>query len=51
MSFETLSKTPMQGSLTSDPDRFSDEAWNLLLASQDVARRWRHGHLDVEHIL
>ncbi|MCP9850030.1 ATP-dependent Clp protease ATP-binding subunit [Cyanobium sp. Morenito 9A2] len=39
------------GSLTSEPDRFSDAAWDLLLASQDQARRWRHGQLDVEHLL
>ncbi len=38
-------------SLTTDPDRFSDQAWELLLASQDVARRWRHGAMDVEHLL
>ena len=51
MSAETLSNNSMQGSLTTDPDRFSDESWNLLLSSQDVARRWRHGNLDVEHVL
>ena len=51
MSSETLSNKSMQGSLTTDPDRFSDDSWNLLLASQDAARRWRHGHLDVEHLL
>ncbi|MFM8259614.1 MAG: ATP-dependent Clp protease ATP-binding subunit [Vulcanococcus sp.] len=38
-------------SLTSEPDRFSDPAWDLLLASQDQARRWRHGQMDVEHLL
>jgi len=38
-------------SLTAEPDRFSDEAWDLLLAGQDLARRWRHGELDVEHLL
>ncbi len=38
-------------SLTSEPDRFSDDAWELLLASQDTARRWRHGAMDVEHLL
>ncbi|MFM7733040.1 MAG: ATP-dependent Clp protease ATP-binding subunit [Cyanobium sp.] len=38
-------------SLTGDPERFSDDAWELLLASQDQARRWRHGSLDVEHLL
>ena len=38
-------------SLTGDPDRFSDDAWDLLLASQDQARRWRHASMDVEHLL
>ena len=42
---------PARGSLTHEPDRFSDEAWDLLLAGQDVARRWRHEQLDVEHLL
>jgi ATP-dependent Clp protease ATP-binding subunit ClpB len=41
----------MSVSLTSTPDRFSDEAWELLIAGQDQARRWRHGTLDVEHLL
>ncbi|KZR86085.1 Chaperone protein ClpB 1 [Synechococcus sp. MIT S9509] len=38
-------------SLTVEPDRFSDDAWELLLSAQDGARRWRHGDLDVEHLL
>ena len=38
-------------SLTGDPDRFSDAAWDLLIAAQDQARRWRHGSMDVEHLL
>ncbi|MEB3308239.1 MAG: AAA family ATPase [Cyanobacteriota bacterium] len=38
-------------SLTSEPDRFSDSAWDLLLAAQDQARRWRHPSMDVEHLL
>ncbi len=38
-------------SLTAEPDRFSDDAWDLLLAAQDQARRWRHGAMDVEHLL
>jgi ATP-dependent Clp protease ATP-binding subunit ClpA len=42
---------PPSASLTSAPDRFSDDAWELLLASQDQARRWRHGSMDVEHLL
>ena len=41
----------VQGSLTHEPDRFSEAAWDLLLASQDVARRWRHDQLDVEHLI
>ena len=39
------------GSLTHDPDRFSDAAWDLLLSAQDVAGRWRHEQLDVEHLI
>ena len=50
-----LSETSAAGSpsrsLTSEPERFSDDAWDLLLASQDQARRWRHGAMDVEHLL
>jgi len=38
-------------SLTGEPERFSEQAWELLLASQDTARLWRHGNLDVEHLL
>jgi ATP-dependent Clp protease ATP-binding subunit ClpA len=38
-------------SLTADPDRFGDDAWDLLIAGQDQARRWRHGSMDVEHLL
>ena len=41
----------MPPSLTSEPDRFSEDAWELLLASQDTARRWRQGAMDVEHLL
>ena len=45
----TSSEPPV--SLTSEPDRFSDDAWEILLSGQDVARRWRHADLDVEHLL
>ena len=49
---ERFSVTPSPtASLTTDPDRFSNPAWELLLASQDLARRWRHGSMDVEHLL
>ncbi|QVV67299.1 ATP-dependent Clp protease ATP-binding subunit [Synechococcus sp. LA31] len=37
--------------LTAEPDRFSEAAWDLLLASQEQARRWRHSEMDVEHLL
>jgi ATP-dependent Clp protease ATP-binding subunit ClpB len=43
--------TGYRGSLTAEPDRFSDDAWDLLLAAQDTARRWRHAAMDVEHLL
>ncbi|MEB3171878.1 MAG: AAA family ATPase [Synechococcaceae cyanobacterium] len=46
-----VSQPPSTASLTTTPERFSEEAWELLLASQDVARRWRHGSMDVEHLL
>ncbi|MCS5693713.1 AAA family ATPase [Cyanobium sp. FGCU-6] len=46
-----IDTAPAPASLTADPDRFSDAAWDLLLASQDRARRWRHGAMDVEHLL
>ena len=41
----------MKGSLTSEPDCFSDEAWSLLLIAEQSARRWRHQNLDVEHLI
>ena len=41
----------MAASLTGQPERFSDDAWDLLLATQDTARRWRHEAMDVEHLL
>ena len=41
----------MNGSLTTEPDSFSDEAWSLLLIAEESARRWRHENLDVEHLI
>ena len=38
-------------SLTHEPDLFSNEAWDLLLAAQGIASRWRHQQMDVEHLL
>ncbi len=51
MSSSMRDAVPSRGSLTHEPERFSNEAWDLLLAGQDVARRWRHGELDVEHLI
>ncbi len=41
----------MNGSLTTEPDSFSDEAWSLLLLAEQSAKRWRHQTLDVEHLI
>ncbi|MCX5954076.1 MAG: AAA family ATPase [Cyanobacteria bacterium] len=51
MPAESPSLSAAPTSLTADPERFSDAAWDLLIASQDQARRWRHGSMDVEHLL
>ncbi len=51
MNFQTGTRFSNQGSLTTQPDLFSDDAWDLLLAAQDLARRWRHQDLDVEHLM
>ena len=51
MTSSARSSVEPPASLTTEPDRFSDDAWDLLLSGQDLARRWRHGELDVEHLL
>ena len=51
MVFEQAARGTPSASLTSNPEHFSEDAWELLLASQDTARRWRHGAMDVEHLL
>lgn len=38
-------------SLITQPERFSEEAWELLLAGQAQAQAWRHRQMDVEHLL
>jgi len=38
-------------SLITQPERFSEEAWELLLAGQDQAQAWQHRQMDVEHLL
>ena len=42
MVFEQVARATPSASLTSNPEHFSEDAWELLLASQDTARRWRH---------
>ena len=51
MSSAIINQKFEQGSLTREPDLFSDDSWNLLLFSEENAKRWRHGQLDVEHII
>ena len=38
-------------SLITQPQRFSEEAWELLLAAQAQAQAWQHRQMDVEHLL
>ena len=38
-------------SLITRPERFSEEAWELLLAAQGQAQAWQHRQMDVEHLL
>ncbi|MGJ3252894.1 MAG: ATP-dependent chaperone ClpB [Elainellaceae cyanobacterium] len=33
-----------------DPSKFTDKAWEAIVSSQDVARRFRHQQLEVEHL-
>ena len=44
-------KKNMNKSLTTNPELFSDNAWDLILESENEARRWRHEYLNVEHVL
>ncbi|MEM8603595.1 MAG: ATP-dependent chaperone ClpB [Cyanobacteria bacterium P01_H01_bin.121] len=34
-----------------DPNQFTDQAWDAIVASQDVARRFRQQQLEVEHVM
>jgi ATP-dependent Clp protease ATP-binding subunit ClpB len=34
-----------------DPDKFTDEAWNAIVEAQDVARRFKHQYMEVEHVI
>ncbi len=33
-----------------DPNKFTDKAWDAIVKSQDVARRYSHQQLEVEHV-
>ena len=33
------------------PDRFTEQAQEVLAASQELVRKYRHGQWDVEHVL
>jgi ATP-dependent Clp protease ATP-binding subunit ClpB len=34
-----------------DPDKFTDKAWEAIVQSQDVARRYKQQNLEVEHMV
>jgi ATP-dependent Clp protease ATP-binding subunit ClpB len=34
-----------------DPDKFTDETWNAIVEAQDVARRFKHQYMEVEHVI
>ncbi len=33
-----------------DPSKFTEKAWEAIVNSQDVVRRFRHDHLEIEHL-
>jgi ATP-dependent Clp protease ATP-binding subunit ClpB len=34
-----------------DPNKFTDKAWEAIVQSQDVVRRYKHQQLEVEHLM
>ncbi len=34
-----------------DPDKFTDKAWEAIVQAQDVVRRYKHQQLEVEHLM
>ena len=34
-----------------DPDKFTDKAWDAIVEAQDVARRFKHQYMEVEHVV
>ena len=51
MSLETDQNSLQEESLTTHPNQFSDDAWTLLLRSENIAKQWNHLYLDVEHLI
>ena len=51
MRTETWANASNQESITSNPNQFSDDSWNLIIKSQDIAKQWKHLNLDVEHLI
>ena len=41
----------MSKTLTSDPELFSDLAWDLLLLGEETAKKWKHSEFNIEHII
>ena len=41
----------MSRTLTSDPELFSDLAWDLLLLGEETAKKWKHSEFNIEHII
>lgn len=34
-----------------DSSKFTEQAWDAIVKSQEIARRYRHQNLEVEHLL
>ena len=34
-----------------DPDKFTTKAWDAIFEAQDVARRFKHQYMEVEHVI
>ena len=41
----------MGRTLTENPELFSDLSWDLLLLSEETAKKWGHTELNIEHII
>ena len=41
----------MRETLTSNPELFSDNSWNLILLGEETAKKWDHSEFNIEHII